>query len=65
MKSSELLRSRQKRGLINFLGTAHQYLFGTLTEDDKNELEDKLQNLHEKLIEKKEFDEIIQITNNK
>jgi len=55
--------SRQKRGLINFLGTAHKYLFVTLTEDDKKELEDKLQNLQEMLIENKEFNEIIQIIN--
>lgn len=32
---------RNKRGLANFVGTAYKYLFGTLDNNDKEELEEK------------------------
>jgi len=33
---------RNKRGLANFVGTAYKYLFGTLDNNDKEELEEKI-----------------------
>jgi len=34
---------RNKRGLANFVGTAYKYLFGTLDNNDKEELKRKNQ----------------------
>jgi len=39
--------SRSKRGLLNVVGKAYKYLFGTLDEDDRGELEEKINNMSE------------------
>ena len=33
--------NRHKRGLVNAMGSMYKYLFGTLDQDDKEELEEK------------------------
>lgn len=54
---------RSKRGLVNAMGTVYKYLFGTLDNDDKEELEDKIKNLAENSIQANELNYIIDAIN--
>jgi len=42
MGNNQKIVRRNKLGLANFVGTAYKYLFGTLDNNDKEELEEKI-----------------------
>lgn len=54
---------RNKRGLINIIGTAYKYLFGTLDQNDKEELEQKIYDLSQHSIQINELNEVIEVVN--
>lgn len=41
-KLKTLIPHRQKRGLLNFIGTAHKWLYGTMDNNDREEIEKHL-----------------------
>lgn len=43
-----ILRNRSKRGLINIIGSAANFMFGTLDQEDKENLENQIRNLDNK-----------------
>jgi len=57
------LAKRNKRGLINFVGTFYKYLFGTFNQEDKVELETKINNLSENSVKANELNQIIDAVN--
>jgi len=57
------IAKRNKRGLINFMGTFYKYLFGTLDQEDKAELESKINNLSENSVQANELNQIIDVIN--
>lgn len=44
-KIKTLIPHRQKRGLFNFVGTIHKWLYGTMNEDDREEIESHLKTI--------------------
>lgn len=42
-----LLKNKNKRGLMNIVGSAANFMFGTLSQDDKDEIEDQIKNIRD------------------
>lgn len=57
------IAQRNKRGLANFVGTFYKYLFGTLDQQDREELESKIDNLSENSIQINELNKVIDAIN--
>ncbi|OIC16910.1 hypothetical protein A7M48_19895 [Acinetobacter baumannii] len=55
--------SRSKRGLLNVVGKAYKYLFGTLDEDDREELEEKINNMSEDSVKTHDLNTILDVIN--
>jgi len=53
------LTKRNKRGLFNFVGSAHKYLFGTLDEDDRQQIEQQINTLAQSTIQVSNLNHII------
>jgi len=54
---------RNKRGLANFVRTAYKYLFGTLDNNDKEELEEKINVIAQNSVQINELNYIIDTVN--
>jgi len=57
------LAKRNKRGLFNFVRTFYKYVFGTLNQEDKVELETKINNLSENSVQAIEINQVIDAVN--
>lgn len=44
-KTKTLIPHRHKRGLFNFLGTAHKWIYGTMDDEDRKEIEGHLETI--------------------
>lgn len=55
--------SRSKRGLLNVVGKAYKYLFGALDEDDREELEEKINNMSEDSVKTHDLNTILDVIN--
>lgn len=55
--------NRQKRGLINIVGSAFKYLFGTLDNNDRTKIEKQLESVATSSINLHEINDIIQLIN--
>lgn len=54
-KYEKLVVERSKRGAINFLGTASKYLFGTMNDDDREDIRLKIDSLQKSDVETLKF----------
>lgn len=57
------IAKRSKRGLVNFMGTVYKYLFGTLDQADREELEQQINNISENSIQISELNHVIDAIN--
>lgn len=55
--------NRQKRGLINIMGSAFKYLFGTLDNNDRIQIHNQLESVTKNSINIHEMSDIIQLIN--
>lgn len=55
--------NRQKRGLLNIVGTAYKYLFGTLDENDRVEIQNNLETVAQNSVKVHELNDVIQLAN--
>lgn len=44
-KLNTLIPHRHRRGLFNFVGTIHKWIYGTMDNDDRQEIEDHLKTI--------------------
>jgi len=58
------IAKRSKRGLFNIVGTVYKYLFRTLDQDDKYEMEQKINNLVDTRVQNIDLNMIIDVINN-
>jgi len=58
------IAKRSKRGLFNIVGTVYKYLFGTLDQDDKDDMEQKINNLVDTSVQNTDLNMIIDVINN-
>jgi len=58
------IAKRSKRGLLNIVGTVYKYLFGTLDQDDKDEMEQKINNLVDTSVQNTDSNMIIDVISN-
>jgi len=58
------IAKRSKRGLFNIVGTVYKYLFGTLDQDDKDEMEQKINNLVDTSVQNTDSNMIIDVISN-
>jgi len=58
------IAKRSKRGLFNIAGTVYKNLFGTLDQDDKDEMEHKINNLVDTSVQNTYLNMIIDVINN-
>lgn len=58
-------QNRQKRGLLNIVGSAFKYLFGTLDENDRVEIQNNLETAAQNSINVHELNDVIQLVNDR
>jgi len=58
------IAKRSKRGLFNIVGTVYKNLFGTLDQDDKDGMEQKISNLVDTSVQNTDLNMIIDVINN-
>jgi len=58
------IAKHSKRGVFNILGTVYKYLFGTLDQDDKNEMEQKINKLVDTSVQNTDLNMVIDVINN-
>jgi len=54
---------RTKRGLVNFMGTIYKYLFGTLDQEDKEELQQQIADISKNNVQISELNHVIEVIN--